>query len=129
MKQFDQVKEFMTIAGQGKLNLELRKSLILEEAKEFSDATNQIDRIDAIGDVMVVAIGGAVEEGLTKAQLVAVIDEIMASNMSKFLTDEHGDKVAVFNEIGKVEKGPHYYKPNLKAAINRSAGEDGLIVT
>ena len=119
MTNFEKVKEFMTTFGQEVKNkaefpnekiVELRKKLIDEEFNELKDAINENDLIevaDALTDILVVTYGAGVAFGI---DLDKCFKEVHRSNMSK-LTE---DVKPIYNEFGKVMKGPNYFKPNLK---------------
>ena len=96
--------------------LELRIDLIREEFKEFEDAMNApirdfIGAVDALGDMVYVIYGMAIEMGIN---LDLIIEEIHRSNMSKL--DENSDPI--YREDGKVLKGPLYSPPDLRKVLN-----------
>ena len=119
MTNFEKVKEFMTSFGQEVKNkaefpnekiVELRKKLIDEEFNELKDAINENDLIevaDALTDILVVTYGAGVAFGI---DLDKCFKEVHRSNMSKLSEDGK----PIYNEFGKVMKGPNYFKPNLK---------------
>ena len=119
MTNFEKVKEFMTTFGQEVKNkaefpnekvVELRKKLIDEEFNELKDAINENDLIevaDALTDILVVTYGAGVAFGI---DLDKCFKEVHRSNMSKLSKDGK----PIYNEFGKVMKGPNYFKPNLK---------------
>ena len=119
MTNFEKVKEFMTTFGQevkdkaefpNEKIVELRKKLIDEEFNELKDAINENDLIevaDALTDILVVTYGAAVAFGI---DLDKCFKEVHRSNMSKLSEDGK----PIYNEFGKVMKGPNYFKPNLK---------------
>ena len=119
MTNFEKVKEFMTTFGQEVKNkaefpnekiVELRKKLIDEEFNELKDAINENDLIevaDALTDILVVTYGAGVAFGI---DLDKCFKEVHRSNMSKLSEDGK----PIYNEYGKVMKGPNYFKPNLK---------------
>ena len=119
MTNFEKVKEFMTTFGQevkdkaefpNKKIVELRKKLIDEEFNELKDAINGNDLIevaDALTDILVVTYGAGVAFGI---DLDKCFKEVHRSNMSKLSEDGK----PIYNEFGKVMKGPNYFKPNLK---------------
>ena len=119
MTNFEKVKEFMTTFGQEVKNkaefpnekiVELRKKLIDEEFNELKDAINENDLIevaDALTDILVVTYGAGVAFGI---DLNKCFKEVHRSNMSKLSEDGK----PIYNEFGKVMKGPNYFKPNLK---------------
>ena len=119
MTNFEKVKEFMTTFGQEVKNnaefpnkkiVELRKKLIDEEFNELKDAIDDRDLIevaDALTDILVVTYGAGVAFGIN---LDKCFEEVHRSNMSKLSEDEK----PIYNEFGKVMKGPNYFRPNLK---------------
>ena len=122
MSNFKKVKTFMETFGQEvknkpsfsseKIN-NLRYDLIKEELDEFKQALNNKDLLevaDALTDILYVTYGAGHAFGI---DLDKCFDEVQKSNMSKL--DEHGKPI--YNEVGKVMKGPKYFKPNLKKFI------------
>ena len=119
MTNFEKVKEFMTTFGQevkskaefpNEKIVELRKKLIDEEFNELKDAINEnnlIEVADALTDILVVTYGAGVAFGI---DLDKCFKEVHRSNMSKLSEDGK----PIYNEFGKVMKGPNYSKPNLK---------------
>ena len=118
MTNFQKVKNFMMAFGQEvksepsfsneKIN-ELRYNLIKEELDELKTAMDNKDLLevaDALTDILYVTYGAGVAFGL---DLDACFNEVHNSNMSKM--DINGKPI--FNENGKVMKGPNYFKPNL----------------
>ena len=108
MKTFGQ--EVKTVAGfsSDKIN-KLRIDLIEEELEELKDAINKKDlkeTIDALTDILYVTYGAGHSFGVN---LDKCFEEVQNSNMSKL--DKDGKPI--FNENGKVMKGPNYFKPNL----------------
>ena len=108
MKTFGQ--EVKTIAGfsSDKIN-KLRIDLIEEELEELKHAINKKDlneTIDALTDILYVTYGAGHAFGVN---LDKCFEEVQNSNMSKL--DKDGKPI--FNENGKVMKGPNYFKPNL----------------
>tara|TARA_B100001996_G_C18185117_1_gene409874 strand:+ start:58 stop:429 length:372 start_codon:yes stop_codon:yes gene_type:complete len=119
MTNFEKVGIFMKTFGQEvktspslsseKIN-NLRIGLIKEELEELSTAINQNDLLevaDALTDILYVAYGAGHAFGIN---LDKCFDEVQASNMSK-LGD---DGKPIYNDSGKVMKGPKYFQPNLK---------------
>lgn len=87
----------------------LRHKLIKEELKEYKTAMQNRDIVevaDALGDLLYVVYGAAVEHGL---DMEGIFDEIHNSNMSKLDTDGR----AILREDGKILKGPNYRAPEL----------------
>ena len=122
MTNFNKVGEFMKTFGQevknepsfstNKIN-ELRVSLIQEELDELKEAMQNKDLLevaDALTDLLYVTYGAGHAFGIN---LDKCFDEVHNSNMSKL--DENGKPI--YNEFGKVMKGPNYFKPNLKKFI------------
>ena len=118
MTNFEKVGLFMTTFGQevkNKPNLSsekinnLRISLINEELEEFKEAIKNNDlkeAIDALTDILYVTYGAGHAFGVN---LDKCFDEVQKSNMSKL--GENGKPI--YNEVGKVMKGPNYFKPDL----------------
>ena len=91
----------------------LRVSLIEEELSELKEAIKNKDIkevADALTDILYVTYGAGHAFGVDLDQC---FDEVQRSNMSKL--DENGKPI--FNEHGKVLKGPNYFKPNLEKFI------------
>ena len=123
MTNFNKVGIFMKTFGQevkdkpsfstDKIN-ELRLSLIQEELNELKEAMNKKDLTevaDALTDLLYVTYGAGHAFGI---DLDRCFDEVQNSNMSKL--DNNGKPI--YNEFGKVMKGPNYFKPNLGKFIN-----------
>ena len=122
MTNFEKVGLFMKTFGQEvknrpslsseKIN-NLRISLIDEELKEFKDAifNKDIKEVaDALTDILYVTYGAGHAFGIN---LDDCFDEVQRSNMSKL----GNDGKPIYNEHGKVMKGPNYFKPDLKKFI------------
>ena len=122
MTNFEKVKNFMLTFGQEvknkpsfsseKIN-NLRYDLIkeeLEELKEAIDKKDLLEAADALTDILYVTYGAGHAFGLN---LDDCFEEVQQSNMSKL--DDNGKPI--YNEAGKVMKGPKYFKPNLKKFI------------
>ena len=122
MTNFNKVGIFMKTFGQevkdkpsfstDKIN-QLRLSLIQEELNELKEAMNNKDLIevaDALTDLLYVTYGAGHAFGI---DLDKCFDEVQNSNMSKL--DNNGKPI--YNESGKVMKGPNYFKPNLRKFI------------
>ena len=93
---------------------ELRVSLINEELEELKAAINKKDLLevaDALTDILYVTYGAGHALGI---DLDKCFEEVQNSNMSKLGEDGK----PIFNEFGKVQKGPKYFKPNLEKLIN-----------
>ena len=122
MSNFSSVKKFMETFGQEVKNKaefpnekiqDLRVSLIDEELSELKEAIKNKDIkevADALTDILYVTYGAGHAFGI---DLDKCFDEVQRSNMSKL--DENGKPI--FNEHGKVLKGPDYFKPNLEKFI------------
>ena len=119
MTNFEKVGVFMKTFGQevkikpslstDKIN-GLRLSLIKEELSELNEAINKKDLVevaDALTDILYVTYGAGHAFGIN---LDRCFEEVQNSNMSKL--DENGKPI--YNEFGKVMKGPKYFKPDLK---------------
>jgi predicted HAD superfamily Cof-like phosphohydrolase len=118
MSNFNKVKIFMETFGQEvknkpsfsseKIN-NLRYELIKEELDEFKEALKDKDILevaDALTDILYVTYGAGHAFGI---DLDKCFEEVQQSNMSKL--DEKGKPI--YNESGKVMKGPSYFKPDL----------------
>ena len=122
MSNFNKVKTFMNTYGQEVKNtpefpdskiVQLRIDLIQEELNELKEAINNNDIIevaDALTDILYVTYGAGHSFGI---DLDSCFNEVQNSNMSK-LGD---DGKPIYNESGKVMKGPNYFKPNIKKII------------
>jgi len=121
------VKEFHTAFGLGmneaptaKLGLKknlLRYELMREENEEYLEAANNNDLVevaDALGDMLYILCGTIIEHGM-QYKIEEVFNEIQRSNMSKL----GADGKPIYREDGKVLKGPDYFKPNIKAILER----------
>ena len=122
MTNFEKVGLFMTTFGQEvknkpslsseKIN-NLRINLINEELEEFKEAIKNNDlkeTIDALTDILYVTYGAGHAFGVN---LDECFDEVQKSNMSKLGEDGK----PIYNETGKVMKGPNYFKPDLSKFI------------
>ena len=122
MSNFKSVKKFMKTFGQevkekaafpeNKI-ASLRVELIREELAELEEAINKKDLkevADALTDILYVTYGAGHAFGI---DLDKCFDEVQKSNMSK-LGD---DGKPIYNEKGKVMKGPKYFKPDLKKFV------------
>ncbi len=122
MTNFKKVKTFMKTFGQevkekssfssDKIN-ELRFNLIKEELEELRiaiDTKNLVEVADALTDILYVTYGAGHSFGINLDECFA---EVQRSNMSKLSIDGK----PIYNENGKVMKGPNYFKPNLKKFI------------
>lgn len=98
----------------------LRHSLISEELHEFATAANERDIVgiaDALGDLLYVVVGAALEYGIP---IDEVMDEIQRSNLSKL--DENGK--AVYRKDGKVMKGPNFSPPNIQGVLENGGKQE-----
>ena len=122
MTNFEKVGIFMKTFGQevktkaelsnNKIN-ELRISLINEELEELKKAIEDNDILevaDALTDILYVAYGAGHAFGIN---LDKCFNEVQESNMSKLGSDGK----PIYNESGKVMKGPNYFKPDLTKFI------------
>ena len=122
MSNFDDVRIFMQTFGQEvKIKpkfpkekiVKLRYDLIKEELNELQDAikTKNLKEIaDALTDILYVTYGAGHAYGI---DLDKCFGEVQKSNMSKLGEDGK----PIFNEKGKVMKGPKYFEPNLKQFV------------
>ena len=123
MTNFDKVGTFMKTFGQEvktkpsfnteKIN-KLRLDLIREELTELTEAMNNKDLLevaDALTDILYVTYGAGHAFGIN---LDKCFEEVQNSNMSKL--DENGKPI--YNEHGKVMKGPNYFKPDLSKFVS-----------
>ena len=122
MTNFEKVGVFMKTFGQNvkqsssfsseKINA-LRVSLIKEELDELIEAMNKKDLVevaDALTDILYVTYGAGHAFGIN---LDECFEEVQNSNMSKL--DNNGKPI--YNDSGKVMKGPNYFKPDLSKYI------------
>ena len=123
MTNFDKVGTFMKTFGQEvkrepsfsteKINT-LMIDLIKEELEELTEAMKNKDLLevaDALTDILYVTYGAGHAFGIN---LDKCFEEVQNSNMSKL--DENGKPI--YNESGKVMKGPNYFKPDLSKFVN-----------
>ena len=123
MSNFSKVGIFMKTFGQDvknkpsfstdKIN-KLRIDLIKEELNELQEAMKNNDLLevaDALTDILYVTYGAGHAFGI---DLDKCFDEVQNSNMSKL--GENGEPI--YNEFGKVMKGPNYFKPNLSKFVS-----------
>ena len=123
MSNFEKVKKFMQTFGQDVKNKasfpnekisDLRFALIEEELLELKVALkekNITEVADALTDILYVTYGAGHAFGINLDQC---FDEVQNSNMSKL----GNDNKPIYNESGKVMKGPNYFKPNLKKFLD-----------
>ena len=113
MKTFGQEVKTKTSFSSDKIN-KLRVDLIEEEVEELKEAINKKDlqeTVDALTDILYVTYGAGHAFGVN---LDKCFEEVQNSNMSKL--DENGKPI--YNESGKVMKGPNYFKPDLSKFVN-----------
>ena len=124
MTNFNKVGIFMKTFGQEiknrpsfsteKIN-QLRISLIQEELDELKEAVANNDLLevaDALTDLLYVTYGAGHAFGI---DLDKCFNEVQNSNMSKLGEDGK----PIYNELGKVMKGPNYFKPDLTKFVNK----------
>ena len=122
MSNFNKVKAFMNTYGQDvdekasfpeDTIVQLRVDLIEEELNELKEAIKNNDLVevaDALTDILYVTYGAGHSFGV---DLDKCFDEVQRSNMSKLGEDGN----PIYNESGKVMKGPNYSAPDLKKII------------
>ena len=123
MSNFNKVGTFMKTFGQevktepslstDKIN-KLRIDLIKEDLQELTEAINNKDLLevaDALTDILYVAYGAGHAFGI---DLDKCFEEVQNSNMSKLGEDGN----PIYNESGKVMKGPNYFKPDLSKFVS-----------
>ncbi|MFL2514658.1 MAG: phosphoribosyl-ATP diphosphatase [Alphaproteobacteria bacterium] len=123
MTNFEKVKQFMQTFGQEvktkasfsdeKIN-QLRLDLISEELEELKNAMASKDLLevaDALTDILYVTYGAGHAFGIN---LDKCFDEVQNSNMSKLGSDGK----PIYNDSGKVMKGPDYFKPDLSKFLS-----------
>ena len=118
MSNFQSVKKFMQTFGQEVKNkvefpkekiVKLRYELLKEELEELNQAILDKDIkevADALTDILYVTYGAGHAFGI---DLDKCFNEVQKSNMSKL----DSDGKPIYNEDGKVMKGPNYFKPDL----------------
>ena len=123
MTNFESVKKFMETFGQeikekagfpDQKITSLRYDLINEELDELKEAMDNKDIkevADALTDILYVTYGAGHAFGIN---LDKCFKEVQNSNMSKLGEDGK----PIYNDQGKVMKGPNYFKPNLEKLIN-----------
>jgi len=122
MSNFEDVKKFMKAFGQKVITkpqfpdektMNLRFDLIKEELNELEQAmkeNNLIEVADALTDILYVTYGAGCAYGV---DLDKCFKEVQRANMSKLGNDGR----PIYNEKGKVMKGPNYLPPNLKQFV------------
>ena len=123
MTNFEKVRLFMKTYGQEVKNKagfsdaktnKLRIDLIKEELEELTEAMqdeNLLEVADALTDILYVTYGAGHAFGIN---LDKCFEEVQNSNMSKLGEDGK----PIYNESGKVMKGPNYFKPDLSKYLN-----------
>ena len=124
MTNFESVKKFMQTFGQEVRTkasfpndkiIGLRLDLIREELSELEEAIEKKDIkevADALTDILYVTYGAGHAFGIN---LDKCFEEVQNSNMSKLGSDGK----PIYNEHGKVMKGPNYFKPDLSKFVNK----------
>jgi len=124
MSNFQSVKLFMQTFGQevksrsefpSERIIKLRYNLIKEELDEFGEAVKNKDLkevADSLTDILYVTYGAGHAFGIN---LDKCFEEVQKSNMSKLGEDGK----PIYNEQGKVMKGPKYFKPDLSKFIKK----------
>ena len=122
MTNFESVKKFMQTFGQevktkasfpNEKIIHLRLNLIEEELSELREAIDKKDIkevADALTDILYVTYGAGTAFGIN---LDKCFKEVQNSNMSKLGSDGK----PIYNDQGKVMKGPDYFKPDLKKFV------------
>ena len=113
MKTFGQEVKVKASFSTKEIN-QLRISLLEEELNELKDAIDKKDLVevaDALTDILYVTYGAGHAFGI---DLDKCFEEVQKSNMSKLGEDGK----PIYNEFGKVMKGPNYFKPLLKKIID-----------
>tara|TARA_Y100000590_G_scaffold277519_1_gene311518 strand:- start:287 stop:658 length:372 start_codon:yes stop_codon:yes gene_type:complete len=122
MSNFEDVKTFMKTFGQkvitkpqfpNEKTMQLRYDLIKEELNELEQAMNDKNLkeiADALTDILYVTYGAGLAYGI---DLDKCFKEVQRANMSKLGSDGK----PIYNEKGKVMKGPNYSEPNLKQFV------------
>ena len=123
MTNFEDVKKFMKTFGQivrtkpqfpDDKTMQLRYDLIkeeLDELKQAMESKNLVEIADALTDILYVTYGAGYAYGI---DLDKCFKEVQRANMSKLGKDGK----PIYNEQGKVMKGPNYSAPNLKQFVD-----------
>ena len=96
---------------------ETKHKILLEELNEYVDSAwkeDEVEIADAIGDILYVAFGLVTKHGLDDV-IEDIFAEIHASNMSKL----NDDGTPIYNEYGKIMKGPNYFKPDISKHLRK----------
>jgi predicted HAD superfamily Cof-like phosphohydrolase len=124
MSNFKSVKKFMQTFGQevkdkaefpNEKTVQLRYELIKEELQELEQAIKEKDIkevADALTDILYVTYGAGHAFGI---DLDKCFNEVQQSNMSKLGIDGK----PIYNENGKIMKGPNYFKPDLNKILQK----------
>ena len=124
MSNFEDVKMFMKTFGQivktkpsfpDEKTIKLRLELIKEELNELEEAIKSKDLTevaDALTDILYVTYGAGCAYGI---DLDKCFKEVQRANMSKLGKDGK----PIYNQLGKVMKGPNYFKPDLRKFVNK----------
>ena len=118
------VKDFNEAFGIKNVPHCLRYKMLQEELNEFRDSElesfanqntyiDKVERADAIVDIYYLLLGAIIESNL-EDKFSDLFDEVHNSNMSKL---DNGKPI--YREDGKVLKGKNYFKPNIKAILNK----------
>ncbi len=98
-------------------DIELRHRLMAEENEEYLEAAKNGDLVevaDALGDMLYILCGTILKHGM-QSKIEEVFEEIQRSNMSKL----DADGQPIYREDGKVMKSDQYFKPNIKAILDK----------
>ena len=98
-------------------DIDLRFRLMAEENEEYLEAAKDGDMVevaDALGDMLYILCGTILKHGM-QDKIEEVFEEIQRSNMSKL--DKDGNPI--YREDGKVMKSDQYFKPNIKAILDK----------
>jgi predicted HAD superfamily Cof-like phosphohydrolase len=99
---------------------ELRKNLLMEEYKEYTDAeesNNFVEVCDALADMLYIIYGTAVSYGIP---IDEIFQEVHNSNLSKLGEDGK----PIYREDGKVQKGPNFFKPDICKILKEFGYQD-----
>ncbi len=103
----------------------LRYKLLREENEEYLEACENEDMVevaDALGDILYIWAGTVLKHGLHE-KIEPVFEEIQRSNMSKLGADGNpivnDGKIDPEKPVGKVLKGPNYFKPDIGGILEK----------
>jgi predicted HAD superfamily Cof-like phosphohydrolase len=116
-KSFGIENNYQPTADLSEADILLRYKLMREENEEYLEAAQNDDIVeiaDALGDQLYILCGTILKHGL-QDKIAEVFQEIQRSNMSKL--DENGKPI--YREDGKVMKSNLYFKPNIKAILDK----------